>query len=269
MRFKDKVVVVTGASSGIGEQACIDFAKRGAKVVLVSRSSEKIESIAAKLKQDYHAETLAVSCDVSKKQQVVSMSKQVLGEFGYVDILVNNAGFGIFGSVNDLSIEDLEEQLATNFLGTIYCTKVFLPSMLGRKAGHIVNVASVAGSIGIPGMAAYCASKFAMIGFSQSLYHELSGTGVGVTAVSPITVKTSFFEHQSFKKIRPNYTPTALSAQDVSNAILRAANSRRMEIIVPFYVRGAVWFTQTFPYIINPLLGHAFRRQLKRVEKGS
>ena len=269
MRFKDKVVVITGASSGIGEQACIDFAKRGANVVLVSRSSEKIESIATKLKQDYHAETLAVSCDVSKKQQVVSMSKQVLGEFGYVDILVNNAGFGIFGSVNDLSIEDLEEQLATNLLGTIYCTKVFLPSMLNRKAGHIVNVASVAGSIGIPGMAAYCASKFAMIGFSQSLNHELSGTGVGVTAVSPITVKTNFFEHQSFKKIRPNYTPAALSAQDVSNAILRASNSTRMEIIVPFYVRGAVWFTQTFPYIINPLLGHAFRRQLKRIEKGS
>lgn len=267
MRFKDKVVVVTGASSGIGEQACIDFAKRGAKIALVARSKEKRESIADKIKQDYHTQTLAVPCDVSKKEQVLSMSKQVFDEFAHVDILVNNAGFGIFGSVNDLAIEELEEQIATNLLGAVYCTKAFLSSMLSRKTGHIVNVASVAGSIGIPGMAAYCASKFGMLGFSQSLYHELSGTGVGVTVVSPITVKTNFFEHPSFKSIRPRYSPVALSAQHVSRAILRAANSRRMEIIVPFYVRGAVWFTQTFPYLVNPLLGYAFRSQLKKVEK--
>jgi len=267
MRFNDKVVVVTGASSGIGEQACIDFAKQGAKVAVIARSKEKIENIANKITENYHTRALATACDVSKKHQVLSMSKQVLDEFEHVDILVNNAGFAIFGNVKDLTIEELEDQLSTNLLGTIYCTKAFLPSMLIRRAGHIVNVASVAGSIGIPGMAAYCASKFATLGFSQSLYHELSGTGVGVTAVSPITVKTNFFDHQSFKKIRPNYTPVALSAQHVSKAILRAANSRRMEIIVPFYVRGAVWFTQTFPYLINPFLGSAFRRQLKRVEQ--
>ncbi|MGH9879649.1 MAG: SDR family NAD(P)-dependent oxidoreductase, partial [Nitrososphaerales archaeon] len=183
MRFKDKVVVVTGASSGIGEQACVDFAKQGAKVVLVARSNEKIENIANKINEDYHTQALAAACDVSKKHQVLSMSKQVLDEFGHVDILVNNAGFAIFGNVKDLTIEELEDQLATNLLGTIYCTKAFLPSMLSRRTGHIVNVASVAGSIGIPGMAAYCASKFAMLGFSQSLYHELSGTGVGVTVV--------------------------------------------------------------------------------------
>lgn len=269
MKFQDKVVVVTGASSGIGEQACIDFAKRGAKVVLIARSREKIGRIADKIKQDYHTQTLAIPCDVSRKEQVLSMSKQVFGEFAQVDILVNNAGFAIFGSVNDLTIEELEDQLATNLLGTIYCTKAFLPSMLSRNTGHIVNVASVAGSIGIPGMAAYCASKFAVLGFSQSLYHELSGTGVGVTVVSPITVKTNFFDHPSFKSVKPRYSPVALSAEHVSRAILRAANSKRMEVIVPFYVRGAVWFTQTFPYLVNPFLGYAFRRQLKKLEKAN
>jgi len=269
MRFKDKIVVVTGASSGIGEHACIDFAKKGAKVVLVSRSKDKIENIAGKIERDYQTKTLPIPCDVSKKEEVLSMSKRVLGEFAHVDVLVNNAGFGIFGSVNDLGIDELEQQLTTNLLGTIYCTKAFLSSMLGRKTGHIVNVASVAGSIGIPGMAAYCASKFAMLGFSQSLYHELSGTGVRVTVVSPITVKTNFFEHPSFKSIKPRYTPVALSVEHVSRAILRAANSRRMEIIVPFYVRGAVWFTQTFPYLINPFLGYAFRRELKKLEDQS
>jgi short-subunit dehydrogenase len=267
MRFKDKVVVVTGASSGIGEQACLDFAKRGADIVLVSRSGSKMEAIADKIRRNYQTHALVVPCDVSKKAQVLSMSKKVSDDFDHVDILVNNAGFAIFGSVNDLSIEELEEQIAANLLGAIYCTKAFLPSMLNRKQGHIVNVASVAGSIGIPGFASYCASKFGMLGFSQSLYHELKGTGVGVTVVSPITVKTNFFNNQSFKKIKSNYSPVGLSASHVSRAILLAANSRRLEIIIPFYVRGAVWLTQTLPYLINPIVGAAFRRHLKDIEK--
>lgn len=269
MKFKGKVVVVTGASSGIGEEACLDFAKRGADVALIARSKSKMEAIADKIKKNYHTRTLVVPCDVSKKGQVLSMSKEVFDEFEHVDIVVNNAGLAIFGSVRDLSMEELEEQITTNLLGAIYCTKAFLPSMLNRKQGHIVNVASVAGSIGIPGLASYCASKFGMLGFSQSLYHELKGTGVHVTVVSPITVKTNFFNHPSFKKIRPNYSPVGLSASHVSKAILRAANSKRLEIIVPFYVRGAVWFTQTLPYLINPIVGAAFRRHMKKIEKAS
>ncbi len=265
MKFQDKVVVVTGASSGIGEQACLDFAKEGAHVALVARSKGNMEAIADKIKRNCQTHALVVPCDVSRKEQVLSMSKQVFDEFERVDILVNNAGFAIFGSVNELSIEELEEQISTNLLGAVYCTKTFLPSMLSRKRGHIVNVASVAGSIGIPGMASYCASKFGMLGFSQSLYHELKGTGVGVTVVSPITVKTNFFNHPSFK-IKPHYSPVGLSASHVSKAILRAANSRRLEIIVPFYVRGAVWFTQTLPYLINPIIGAAFRRQMKKIQ---
>ena len=267
MRFKNKIAVVTGASSGIGEQACQDFAKRGADVVLLARSKPRMEAIAEKIRENYQTHTLVIQCDVSKKAQVLSMSKKVFDEFDHVDILVNNAGFAIFGSVKDLSIEEMEEQITTNLLGAIYCTKAFLPSMLTRKRGHIVNVASVAGSIGIPGFASYCASKFGMLGFSQSLYHELKGTGIGVTVVSPITVKTNFFNHPSFKKIKPNYSPAGLSASHVSKAILRAANSKRLEMIVPFYVRGAVWLTQTLPYLINPIVGAAFRKHMKKVEK--
>lgn len=268
MRFEDKAVVITGASSGIGAQACLDFAKRGADIALVARSKDKMESLADKIKRDYQVSALVLPHDVSRKEEVVSMSREVIKEFGRADILVNNAGFAIYGSVKDLSMEELEEQIRTNLLGAIYCTRAFLPSMLGRRRGHIVNVASVAGSIGLPGMASYCASKFGMLGFSQGLYHELKGTGVGVTVVSPITVKTNFFDHPSFKKMGGDYySPADLSASHVSRAILRAANSSRMEIIVPFYVRGAVWLTQTLPYLINPAVGAAFRKRLKNLEK--
>jgi hypothetical protein len=189
------------------------------------------------------------------------MSKTVLEKFDTVDILVNNAGFAIFGSVSDLSIDEIESQMETNYFGMIYCIKNFLPTMLNKKSGHIVNVASVAASFGLPGIASYCASKFAMLGFSEGLKHELKNTGIGITVVSPIMVRTNFFDHPSFEKI-PKYSPTSLSSKTVANAILKASNSPRLEIIVPSVVRSAVWIKNTFPYFINPLLGKFFKNML-------
>ena len=192
MDFKNKVVLITGASSGIGKQTAIEFAKLGSSIILVARRKNKLEQVENELKQ-FNVTTLVCACDVSKKDQVENMSKIVLEKFNSIDILVNNAGFAIYGSVYDLSIDEIESQMETNYFGMIYCTKIFLPLMLEKKSGHIVNVASVAASFGLPGIASYCASKFAMLGFSEGLKHELSGTGVGITVVSPIMVKTEFF----------------------------------------------------------------------------
>ena len=189
------------------------------------------------------------------------MSKIVLEKFNSIDILVNNAGFAIYGSVYDLSVNDIESQMETNYFGMVYCTKNFLPLMLEKKSGHIVNVASVAASFGLPGIASYCASKFAMLGFSEGLKHELNGTGVGITVVSPIMVKTDFFDHPSFEKM-PKYSPTSLSAKTVAKAIVKASSSSRLEIITPSIVRIVVWLKHTFPYFINPILGKSFKKQL-------
>jgi short-subunit dehydrogenase len=260
VNFKDKVVLITGASSGIGKESAIEFAKSGANIVLVSRTKEKLEQVANELKK-FNVTILICQCDVSNKDQVKEMSKTVLEKFDSVDILVNNAGFAIYGSVSDLSIDEIESQMETNYFGMIYCIKNFLPSMLDKKSGHIVNVASVAASFGLPGIASYCASKFAMLGFSEGLKHELKNTGVGITVVSPIMVRTNFFEHPSFEKM-PKFSPTSLSSKTVAKAILKAANSSRLEIIVPSVVRGAVWAKNTFPYFINPILGKSFKKQL-------
>ena len=126
------------------------------------------------------------------------MGKEVLDPFGRVDVLVNNAGMAIFGSVNKLSIEEMKRTTGTNYHGMIYCTKAFLGSMLKRRSGRIVNVASLAASFGVAGLAPYCATKFAVLGFSEALSHELAGTGISVTVVSPIAVRTNFFDHDSF-----------------------------------------------------------------------
>jgi len=259
--FKNKVILITGASSGIGKESAIEFAKLGANIVLVSRTKEKLELQVADELKKFNISTLTCQCDVSDKQQVKEMSKIVLDKFDSVDVLVNNAGFAIYGSVSDLSIDEIESQMETNYFGMVYCIKNFLPSMLEKKTGHIVNVASVAASFGLPGIASYCASKFAMLGFSEGLKHELKNSGVGITVVSPIMVRTNFFDHPSFENM-PKFSPTSLSSKTVAKAILKASNSPRLEIIVPSVVRGAVWMKNTFPYFINPILGKSFKKQL-------
>ena len=260
MDFKNKVVLITGASSGIGKQTAIEFAKLGSNIILVARRKNKLEQVENELKQ-FNVNTLVYPCDVSKKDQVEELSKIVLQKFNSIDILVNNAGFAIYGSVSDLSIDEIESQMETNYFGMIYCVKNFLPLMLKKKSGHIVNVASVAASFGLPGITSYCASKFAMLGFSEGLKHELTGTGVGLTVVSPIMVKTNFFDHPSFEKM-PKYLPISLNSKTVAKVIVKAANSSRLEIITPSIVRGAVWLKHTFPYFINPILGKSFKKQL-------
>jgi uncharacterized protein len=266
-KFKGKVVLITGASSGIGRQTAIDFAENDAQtIILISRSKPKLEELEKILKTKFTSEIVVYPCDISKKAQVVEMGKEVLEKFGHVDILVNNAGFGLYSKIQHQSIEEIESIIFTNYLGMVYCTKLFLNSMISERSGHIINVASVAASFGIPGLAAYCASKYAMLGFSESLYHELHGTGVGISVVSPIGVKTNFFSNKSFRygDQIPSYTRYMLEPKTVSKAILTAAKSPRLEIIVPFYVKIGVWFKHTIPYIINPIIGALFRRELNK-----
>ena len=263
MDFKNKVVLITGASSGIGKQTAIEFAKSGSSIILVARRKNKLEQVENELKQ-FNVNTLVCACDVSKKDQVEELSKIVLQKFDSIDILVNNAGFAIYGSVSDLSIDEIESQMETNYFGMIYCVKNFLPLMLKKKSGHIVNVASVGASFSVPGVSSYCATKFAMLGFSEGLKHELYGTGVGLTVVSPIMVRTPLFEHPSFTNFSKFSTGVSLSSETVAKTIIKASNSSRLEIVVPSVARAAIWFKQTFPFLINPIIGRIFRKQLTK-----
>ena len=263
MDFKNKVVLITGASSGIGKQTAIEFAKLGSSIILVARRKNKLEQVENELKQ-FNVNTLVCACDVSKKDQVEELSKIVLQKFNSIDILVNNAGFAIYGLVSDLSINEIESQMETNYFGMIYCVKNFLPLMLKKKSGHIVNVASVGASFSVPGVSSYCATKFAMLGFSEGLKHELYGTGVGLTVVSPIMVRTPLFEHPSFTNFSKFSTGVSLSSETVAKTIIKASNSSRLEIVVPSVARVVIWFKQTFPFLINPIIGRIFRKQLTK-----
>lgn len=260
-KLKGKTVVVTGASSGIGRSTVLNFAEQQVKaIVLVSRNKERMSQVSTEIADK--CESILFSCDVSDKSEVLKLANDVLSVYDHIDILVNNAGIGILGKVADQSIEEIEQVTKTNYFGMIYCTKAFLDTMLRKKSGHIINVASLAASFGIPGLAAYCGSKFAILGFSESLKHELRGTGVRVTVVSPIGVKTNFFEHQSFGNKFKNKERYYLDPHSVSKAIIRASTSNRLEIVVPFYMRGGIWLKNTIPFIVNPIVGSSFRRML-------
>lgn len=268
-KFEGKIVLVTGASSGIGRQVSLDFSGHGAQsIILVARSRSKLEDLEKTISRKFNIKTIIYPCDVSKKSEVEQMGREILDKCGHVDVLVNNAGFGLYGKVQNQSIEQIESVTFTNYLGVVYCTKVFLDSMIARKSGHIVNLASVAASFGVAGLSAYCASKYAVLGFSESLSQELHGTGVGLTVVSPMGVKTNFFNNSSFGGRIPYYNGFMLKTNTVSNAVLAAANSHRLEIIVPFYMRAGVWLKHTIPFLINPMIGFLFRRELSRSKLG-
>lgn len=259
-KYEEKTILITGASSGIGKAIAFDFAKKNVKkIIMVARSKSKLGQVYEELKNICEADVY--SCDISIKESVSKMKNEIEKK-DKIDVLINNAGFGIFGSVKDQTIEDIESVMATNYFGMVYCIKNFLPSMMKNRSGHIINIASLAASFGIPMMAPYCASKYAMLGFSESLYYELKGTGVKVTVISPIAVKTNFFNNQSFNNKFVHKFGYVLDTKKVSKAVINSINSPRFEITVPFFVRGAVWLKHTMPFIINPIIDKSFKKYM-------
>jgi len=188
--FKGKVVVVTGAGSGIGRATALAFASEGAKLVLSDISEERLEEVAAEVALK-GAAVLTYKTDVSDKRQVEELASFVMKECGRVDILHNNAGVAVGARVENTSIEDWEWIFGINFWGVVYGVNSFLPYMISQKYGHIVNTSSMAGLVGFPGAGAYCATKFAVVGLSEALRAEARQYGIGVSVICPGLINTN------------------------------------------------------------------------------
>ncbi|EOI3550540.1 SDR family NAD(P)-dependent oxidoreductase [Cronobacter turicensis] len=180
-RFQEKVVVVTGAGSGIGAAAARRFAREGASVVLVGRTKEKLDKVAATLAQGKH---LVAPCDVSDAAQVQALAQRVADEFGRVDVLVNNAGVIVQGKIHEISLEDWETLMGTDLNGVFYCLHAFMPGLLETK-GNVINISSVSGLGGDWGMSVYNAAKGAVTNFTRSLAMDYGADGVRVNAICP------------------------------------------------------------------------------------
>lgn len=227
------VVIVTGASSGIGKQAALQFGQRGYCVGLLARRVQRLEAVAEEI-ASAGGEAMALPTDVSDRSQVDGAVQAVLDRWGRVDVLVNNAGFAVHGLVQECQPADFERQMAVNYLGAVYCTLAVLPAMIRQGLGCVINVSSISGKVPSPLSAGYCASKFALEAFSSALRLELHDTGIAVVTVCPGYTEAEFDE--ATVKRRPLERRTILQAMPaaaVARIIVKAAGRPRREFVTP------------------------------------
>ncbi|AXI09791.1 oxidoreductase [Oceanobacillus zhaokaii] len=254
--LRNKNIVITGASSGIGEQVALKVAQLGARPILMARSAEKLKEIAEQINQQTEVNCLYYQLDVSDMEQVKAVFEELFQEVGSIDILLNNAGFGIFDTFEEASLEDIENMFAVNVLGLMGCTKAVLPEMMKKSSGHIINVASQAGKLATPKSSGYAASKHAVLGFTNSIRMELKKTGISVSAVNPGPIATDFFE-QADKS--GNYVKSVqkfmLHSEKVADCIVQLMIHPKRELNLPWWMNlGSVLYL-LFPRIADKLFG--------------
>lgn len=226
--LKDKIVFITGASSGIGKACAELFAKEGAKLILGARREHLLYELSNELKNKYDTKSLCLKIDVKNKELLESEINNLNNEWNNIDILINNAGLALgLDKFYEVSINDLDEMIETNIKGAFYCARLVLNNMIKRNEGHIINVGSIAGHEVYPGGSVYCATKHAIYAFTKALKMDLCGTNIRVSTVDPGMVETNFSivrfkgDSERAKKVYENMTP--LTAYDVADAILYCA----------------------------------------------
>jgi short-subunit dehydrogenase len=266
MDFTDRVVLITGASDGIGKRLALDFSMRGAVIVGCGRSAERLEGVLTEL-QHTSPRSTTIRCDVGSRDEVRAMVAKVLAEYDAIDILINNAGIGMRQPFVEMPLDTIEGIMRTNYFGAVYCTREVIPSMIAKGHGHIVNISSVAGHIGTLNMAAYCASKFALNGFSESLYHELKPLGIDVSVVCPGPVKTAF--NRSFAQTPPKSPKSMIiSPESVSQTVMKVIEKRTFEVITPRSLALICAFKRFMPGLFRAICQRVYRSRASRETKG-
>jgi len=218
MELQDAIVVVTGASSGIGRTTAAMLASRGAGVVLAARREDRLRQLATTI-GERGGRALPVAVDVTNDDDLERLVSDTLTAYGRVDVLVNNAGIPGPGPFARAELDDMDRCIDVNFRSVVHSTKAFLPAFLERKRGHVVNVASLAGRYAAPSISIYTATKHAVVAFSESLYYELEPFGVLVTSVNPGFVSTEGFPNEQIP--RPFVMKPERIAQGIATVIER------------------------------------------------
>lgn len=257
MIFKDKTVVITGGSEGIGAAAARLFADAGANLMLVARDKKKLETIAAELRDKTRVEVFPM--DVTERDACVDVFRKAAFEFGSVDILVNNAGFHARGPVRDVEPEDLGRIIDVNLKAPILLSRIALPHLEEAGGGAIINVASLHGRLASPGAATYSSSKFGLRIFSRALAEELEGTGIKIGVVSPGPVDTGFIMENLDDIDDIVFSQPFSTAEEVAQAILDLCGNSVREQAMP--VSSGILTTLAY---LMPWLGKVLRPSLRK-----
>jgi short-subunit dehydrogenase len=257
MRFNQKVVIITGASSGIGWALANEFAEQGAHVVAAARSVEKLAMLEAKL-QNSRGKLLTVVTDVSREEDCKNLINSTISKFGNIDILINNAGISMRALFGDSDTSVIKKLMDVNFWGGVYCTKYALPFLL-KSGGSLVGVSSIAGYTGLPGRVGYTASKFALQGFLEVVRIENRKRGLHVLIACPGFTSsnirnTALAADGSQQGESPRDEDKMMSAEKVAGKIARAIAKRRQTLVLTAQGKAIVLLNKFFPAFIDKMI---------------
>ncbi|HYH97193.1 SDR family oxidoreductase [Hyalangium sp.] len=265
--FRGRVVLITGASSGIGRAAARAYAAQGAHLILAARREELLRELAREL-EGLGVRAVAVRCDITQAADVARLAREAEEQFGGVDILVNNAGIGLFGPVEALSEEQLRKVFELNFFALVRVTQAILPLLRKRPGGQILNVSSVLGHRGMPLLGGYCAAKAAVNALTESLRAELAAERISVLLVSPGFTETEFRQTRLHADGWQQKAPPLkqMSAEEVALAMVKASKRRRRDTILTLPGRLMVLANRFVPGLFDLVARRMIARMVKRPE---
>ena len=265
MDLKNKTIIITGASSGIGKSCAEEFAKRGANLVLGARQYVTLCEIAQDLEKRYNIKAVAVQCDVSKEADCVELINQAMITFKRLDVLINNAGISMRALFNHVDVNVLRNLMDVNFWGAVYCTKYALPELLKNK-GSVVGVSSIAGYRGLPGRTGYSASKFALNGFLEALRVENLKTGLHVMIASP-GFTASNIRYSALVKDGSVQGNTSMeegkmmTSETVAVIIADGVEKRKRSLIMTGQGKLTVFLNKVLPAFLDGLIYNHFTKE--------
>jgi short-subunit dehydrogenase len=270
--LKNKVAVVTGGSSGIGQSIALALANCGCKLAVVGTSQERIDGTLALMSEE--VEGKGYVCDVSDRAAVVSLANMIEEDFGQVDIIVNNAGITSAAPFSEFDMELFDRIVKTNFFGVVNCCHAFLPKLQRQAHGHIVNMSSMLGFVGVPNQSAYVSTKFAIRGFTESLWAELDSTPIAVTGIYPGTIQSEILERASFSdelekaamiKMMDRF---GIPASVVADKTVDAIRRDRREVIIGRDARALVLLKRLMPTLCHRLTASGTRKAQEKIHSG-
>jgi short-subunit dehydrogenase len=261
---KDKVVIITGGSSGIGKALAAEFGHRGSRLLITGRDGDTLDQAVAELRQQ-GIDVVGFRADVSREEDNRLMAEEAVKQFGRIDILINNAGISMRALFSEVDLAVIRKVMEINFFGVLYATRYCLPEIV-RNKGSIIGISSVAGFRGLPGRAGYSASKFALNGFLEVLRTELLKTGVHVLTVCPGFTASGIRQRSLTKDgtpqmVSPRNEEKMMTAEECARHIYRATVKRKRLIVLTAQGKLAIWLNKLFPGIADRLVYHVMARE--------